>query len=137
MIATITISTGSTNCIVQTCIWLAMPWDTLSLLWILDIPANEINRLHWLLRRFGNEITAHNNATSNLAHNSAAAFVQAVLVPEMAVRLIMEDMKVTEKKAREVLEESRSIGETLNLKDYQEDIYGTGGNWVDVNNFKN
>ncbi|PUU81157.1 RTC4-like domain-domain-containing protein [Tuber borchii] len=93
--------------------------------------------LHWLLRRFGSEINAHNNATSNLAHSSAAAFVQAVLVPEMAVRLIMEDMKVAEKRAREVLEESRSIGETLNLKDYQEDIYGTGDNWVDVNNFKN
>jgi len=114
-----------------------MPWNTLSLLWILDILANELNRLHWLLRRFGNEITAQNNATSNLAHSSAAAFVQAVLVPEMAVRLIMEDMKVTEKRARKVLEESRSIGEILNLKDYQEDIYGTGGNWVDVNSFKN
>ncbi|RPB00886.1 hypothetical protein L873DRAFT_1788791 [Choiromyces venosus 120613-1] len=93
--------------------------------------------LHWLLRRFGKDITAYNNATSNLTHSSAAAFVQAVLVPEMAVRLIMEDMKVNEKRAREVLEESRSIGETLNLKDYQEDIYGTGGNWVDVNNLKN
>ncbi|KAG0133226.1 hypothetical protein HOY82DRAFT_556577 [Tuber indicum] len=93
--------------------------------------------LHWLLRRFGNEITTHNNETSNLAHSSAAAFVQAVLVPEMAVRLIMEDMKITEKRAREVLEESRSIGEILNLQDYQEDIYGTGGNWVDVNNIKN
>ncbi|PWW78803.1 hypothetical protein C7212DRAFT_355457 [Tuber magnatum] len=93
--------------------------------------------LHWLLRRFGNKITARNNVTSNLAHSSAAAFVQAVLVPEVAVRLIMEDMEVTEKRAREVLEESRSIGETLNLKDYQEDIYGTGGNWVDVNSFKN
>jgi len=93
--------------------------------------------LHWLLRRFGNEITTRNNETSNLAHSSAAAFVQAVLVPEMAVRLIMEDMKITEKRAREVLEESRSIGEILNLQDYQEDIYGTGGNWVDVNNIKN
>ncbi|CUS10168.1 unnamed protein product [Tuber aestivum] len=93
--------------------------------------------LHWLLRRFGNEITARDNVTLNLAHSSAAAFVQAVLVPEMAVRLIMEDMEVTEKRAREVLEESRSIGEILNLKDYQEDIYGTGGNWVDVNNFEN
>lgn len=41
-------------------------------------------------------------------------YVQSVLVPELAVCLIMEDMKVSVKKARAVLEESKAIGELLN-----------------------
>ncbi|KAI8954826.1 RTC4-like domain-containing protein [Xylaria longipes] len=40
-------------------------------------------------------------------------YVQTVLVPELAVRLIMEDMSVTEERARDVLEESIEIGELL------------------------
>ncbi|TRX97749.1 hypothetical protein FHL15_001504 [Xylaria flabelliformis] len=40
-------------------------------------------------------------------------YVQTVLVPELAVRLIMEDMSVTEEKARDVLKESIEIGELL------------------------
>ncbi|KAJ8123358.1 hypothetical protein O1611_g9610 [Lasiodiplodia mahajangana] len=40
-------------------------------------------------------------------------YVQTVLVPELTVRLIMEDMSVTEERAREVLEESVEIGELL------------------------
>ncbi|KAI1273398.1 RTC4-like domain-containing protein [Xylaria sp. FL0933] len=40
-------------------------------------------------------------------------YVQMVLVPELAVRLIMEDMSVAEERAREVLEESVEIGELL------------------------
>ncbi|KAI1756581.1 RTC4-like domain-containing protein [Xylaria castorea] len=40
-------------------------------------------------------------------------YVQTVLVPELAVRLIVEDMSVTEERAREVLKESIEIGELL------------------------
>ncbi|KAJ2978695.1 hypothetical protein NUW58_g7416 [Xylaria curta] len=40
-------------------------------------------------------------------------YVQTVLVPELTVRLIMEDMSVTEERARDVLEESVEIGELL------------------------
>ncbi|KAI0447312.1 RTC4-like domain-containing protein [Xylaria telfairii] len=40
-------------------------------------------------------------------------YVQTVLVPELTVRLIMEDMSVTEERARDVLEESIEIGELL------------------------
>ncbi|KAI0450595.1 RTC4-like domain-containing protein [Xylaria acuta] len=40
-------------------------------------------------------------------------YVQTVLVPELTVRLIMEDMLVTEERARDVLEESIEIGELL------------------------
>lgn len=41
-------------------------------------------------------------------------YVQSVLVPEIASRLIMEDMKVSLEKAREILSESSEIGELLN-----------------------
>ncbi|KAI0182176.1 RTC4-like domain-containing protein [Xylaria flabelliformis] len=40
-------------------------------------------------------------------------YVQTVLVPELAVRLIMEDMSITEERARDVLKESIEIGELL------------------------
>ncbi|KAH7034839.1 RTC4-like domain-containing protein [Microdochium trichocladiopsis] len=41
-------------------------------------------------------------------------YVQSVLVPELAVCLIMEDMSLSVKEARVVLEESKSVGELLN-----------------------
>lgn len=41
-------------------------------------------------------------------------YVQAVLVPELVVRLIMDDMEVPEEKARTIMEETVKIGELLN-----------------------
>lgn len=40
-------------------------------------------------------------------------YVQAVLVPELTVRLIMEDMNVDEAAARRIMRESRELGEFL------------------------
>ncbi|KAI5926892.1 RTC4-like domain-containing protein [Camillea tinctor] len=40
-------------------------------------------------------------------------YVQAVLVPELTVRLIMEDMDVVEKTAREIMQDSIEVGELL------------------------
>ncbi|KAK4231774.1 RTC4-like domain-containing protein [Podospora fimiseda] len=42
-----------------------------------------------------------------------STYLQAVLVPELAVRLIMDDMKVGEEEARKVLGESSWVGEVL------------------------
>lgn len=42
------------------------------------------------------------------------AYLQAVLVPELATRLVMEDMKVGEEEAREILEGSSWVGDMLN-----------------------
>ncbi|KAK3337424.1 RTC4-like domain-containing protein [Cercophora scortea] len=42
------------------------------------------------------------------------AYVQAVLVPELAVRLIKEDMAVGVEEARRIMKESISVGELLN-----------------------
>ncbi|KAI1131746.1 RTC4-like domain-containing protein [Nemania abortiva] len=48
-----------------------------------------------------------------ISARSYTGYVQSVLVPELTVRLIMEDMSVTEERARDVLEESVEIGELL------------------------
>jgi len=45
------------------------------------------------------------------------AYVQSVLVPELTVRLIMEDMDVPEETARSILQASIWIGELLNEED--------------------
>ncbi|KAK3394422.1 RTC4-like domain-containing protein [Podospora didyma] len=42
------------------------------------------------------------------------AYVQAVLVPELAVRLIMEDMDVDKEEARTIMAESSRLGELMN-----------------------
>ncbi|KAI3343206.1 RTC4-like domain-containing protein [Ustulina deusta] len=48
-----------------------------------------------------------------ISARSYTGYVQMVLIPELTVRLIMEDMSVPEERARDVLEESVEIGELL------------------------
>lgn len=48
------------------------------------------------------------------AARGVGAYVQAVLVPELAVRLIMEDMDVGSAEARRIMEESMWLGELVN-----------------------
>lgn len=55
-------------------------------------------------------------------------------MPELGVRLIMEDMDVSESRARNILDESREIGEKLNMMEFTEDIYDEDdGPWFDIN----
>ncbi|KAM0709378.1 hypothetical protein Q7P35_003416 [Cladosporium inversicolor] len=49
-----------------------------------------------------------------------SGFVQAVLVPEVAVALVKEDMKVDDKQAREIIKESLELGELLNEEAHEE-----------------
>lgn len=42
-----------------------------------------------------------------------SGFVQAVLVPELAEQLVMEDLKVSSTRAREIITESAELGELL------------------------
>ena len=42
-----------------------------------------------------------------------SGFVQAVLVPELAEQLIMEDMKVASERSRAIITESAELGELL------------------------
>ena len=49
-----------------------------------------------------------------IAAGGVLAYVQAVLVPELAMRLIMEDMRIGVERAREVLCESAELGDLVN-----------------------
>ncbi|KAI0385928.1 hypothetical protein F5Y04DRAFT_245072 [Hypomontagnella monticulosa] len=58
-------------------------------------------------------------------------YVQAVLVPELAVRLIMEDMDVTEEDARTIMRDSIEVGELLH-EDAGDVIVGVSDDEEDV-----
>ncbi|OIW34721.1 hypothetical protein CONLIGDRAFT_17505 [Coniochaeta ligniaria NRRL 30616] len=68
---------------------------------------NLIDRFSSLLRK----VAVQDRLVSARGHT---AFVQFVLVPELAVRLIMEDMDVPAEKARIIMEESQKVGDLLN-----------------------
>ena len=70
-----------------------------------------------------------------MASLSPAGYVQAVLVPEIGLRLVMEDMHVEQDEARQIMRESKAIGDLLNEE--QEDKgrglkHLMGGNYVSV-----
>ncbi|ODA76566.1 hypothetical protein RJ55_07836 [Drechmeria coniospora] len=48
-----------------------------------------------------------------IAGRGSAAFIQSVLVAELAVHLIRDDMRVSDEEARVILEESRALGEIV------------------------
>ncbi|KAK8032786.1 hypothetical protein PG991_002184 [Apiospora marii] len=48
-----------------------------------------------------------------VAARTYTGYVQSVLVPELAVRLIMEDMNVDEEDARKIMQESSGLGDVL------------------------
>ncbi|KAM3085036.1 hypothetical protein ACMFMG_003473 [Clarireedia jacksonii] len=49
-----------------------------------------------------------------IAARSPTAFVEAVVVPELTVLLIMDDMKVADEEARDILKESSKLGDLVN-----------------------
>lgn len=71
-----------------------------------------------ILSRFADELRDLAVSDALIAASGVAGgvsgFVQAVLVPEVAVALVKEDMSVDEKRAREILKESLHLGELLN-----------------------
>lgn len=72
-----------------------------------------------IMQKFTALLRLRNVKDRTMAARGFAGFVQAVLVPEVAVLLIMEDMNVEVERAREILAESADIGELLHeeLKD--------------------
>lgn len=64
-----------------------------------------------------------------IASAGVAGYVQAVLAPELAVMLVMEDMRVDEDEARAILRNSREIGDLLNEEEDEmiSDEDGEGG----------
>lgn len=71
-----------------------------------------------IITHFGDELRALATDDPLLKASGVAGgvsgFVQAVLVPELAVKLVMEDMKIDSDKARELLIESADVGEFVN-----------------------
>ncbi|ATY63084.1 hypothetical protein A9K55_007970 [Cordyceps militaris] len=67
----------------------------------------------YLVSAFGDALKKRAVDDRVVAGRGSAAFIQAVLVPELGVRLIMEDLKLSEAAARQVLEESKALGELV------------------------
>ena len=58
------------------------------------------------------------SVTDELVARDVSAYVQMVLVPELATRLVMEDKGVDEERARDVMEESTALGMLVQREDY-------------------
>lgn len=51
---------------------------------------------------------------SIIAARDPSGYIDMVLVPELASRLIMDDMHVDITKAREIMDESHAVGDIIN-----------------------
>ncbi|KAK5630014.1 hypothetical protein RRF57_005729 [Xylaria bambusicola] len=71
----------------------------------------------FIMRTLSNVLRRRAVEDKLISARSYTGYVQTVLVPELTVRLIMEDMSVEEERARDVLEESVEIGELLHEED--------------------
>ena len=61
-----------------------------------------------------------------ISQGGVHGYVAAVLVPEMATRLVMQDLRVGEEEARSVLRESRHLGTVLCEEEEDEGIDDVG-----------
>ena len=65
--------------------------------------------------RFGSRIRGLSSSDSVISIGGVPSYIQAVLAPEMAVQLVMQDMKVTDEEgARAIIRDSVKIGNLLN-----------------------
>ena len=67
----------------------------------------------YLVEEFGGMLKEKAVGDRVISGRGSAAFIQAVLVAELAVQLIMEDMGVDANVARELMEGSKAIGELV------------------------
>lgn len=76
--------------------------------------SNEEHRLQALNKHFSRKIyrLATNDPIANKA--GVVGYAQSVLVPELAMRLVREDMNVDDETARQIMRESIDIGEKMN-----------------------
>ena len=71
-------------------------------------------RSEFILDEFGSFLSRKAGIDPFLRTVGVADYVNAILVPELAVMLIMEDMRVDEKVARNIFYQSARLGELLN-----------------------
>ncbi|RYO86079.1 hypothetical protein DL763_006860 [Monosporascus cannonballus] len=67
----------------------------------------------YIMRRFSPVLRKRAVEDRLISARSYTAYVQGVLVPELAARLVMEDMDVGEGEARDILRDSIEVGELL------------------------
>ncbi|KAM0437544.1 hypothetical protein ACHAPT_001908 [Fusarium lateritium] len=67
----------------------------------------------YLVEEFGELLMEKAVSDRVIAGRGSAAFIQSVLVAELAVQLIMEDMDVSAAEARGIMEESKAVGEMI------------------------
>lgn len=75
----------------------------------------------WVTKELADEIRLQAGRDRLIGFKTVSGFIQEVLVPELAMRLVAEDLDVGEARAREVLRESGEIGELVNGVDEGED----------------
>ena len=66
------------------------------------------------MSRFASKLRRLAASDKLISSGGVSRYVQAVLVPELAVLLIKDDMRVDEDRAREVMRDSVDIGNLLN-----------------------
>ncbi|KAI1372726.1 hypothetical protein F4677DRAFT_431925 [Hypoxylon crocopeplum] len=67
----------------------------------------------YIMRTFSSVVRKRAVEDRLVSARGYTGYVQTVLVPELAVRLIMEDMDVTEEDARNIMQDSIEVGELL------------------------
>ncbi|PHH93139.1 hypothetical protein CDD83_12 [Cordyceps sp. RAO-2017] len=67
----------------------------------------------YLVAEFGELLRQRAVGDRVIAGRGSAAFIQSVLVAELAVRLIADDMAVSPDEARAIMEESKALGEMV------------------------
>lgn len=80
-----------------------------------------------VMREFAELIRQRMDGDEVIGAAGVAGFVQAVLVPEVGVALVVEDMDVDEKRAVTILQESAGLGELLWEGEDDGTAYGHGG----------
>ena len=75
---------------------------------------SDLLRADNIMSRFASKLRRLAASDKLVSSGGVTRYVQAVLVPELAVLLVMDDMKADEEKAREVLRDSVDIGNLLN-----------------------
>ena len=74
-----------------------------------------LDRLQALTTRFSHKLRRLAASDHIVKSAGVVGYAQAVLVPELAVRLVKEDMGVSDEAARQILRDSIDIGEKLNF----------------------
>jgi len=82
--------------------------------------------MNFITRQFHDTLRSHARTDRVISARDVSGYIQMVLAPEMATKLIMEDMSVKKEEAREIMAESAELGELLHgsadgLEDHDDD----------------